>query len=98
MGNVHYMHQNISFPNLVKGALEGFHQLCRQFSDEAYSVTQQERHIFYHHLSYSCVKGGEQFVFCKDITLGKQIHQGALPDIGISYERNPHQGASVASL
>ena len=80
------MHQDISFPYLVKGALERFYQLCREFSDESYRVAEQERQVAYDYLSYCGVKGCEEFVFCEDLALGEEVHDGTLSHVGVTYE------------
>ena len=98
MGNVHHVHEDIGLPDLVQGALEGFHQLRGQFPDEADGVGQQERAVFDDDLPDRRVQGSEEFVLREYVGFGQEIHQGTLAYIRIADERQPHQASSVAAL
>ena len=86
VGDVHHVHQNVSFPNLVKCTLECLHKLGWEFSDESHGVTQQEWHIFDYHLPYCRVKGSEEFVLCKNVAFGQKVHQCAFADVSVSHK------------
>ena len=92
------MHQHIGLADLVQGALESLHQLGGQLADKAYSVAQEERHVLYHHFAHGGIQRSKELVLRKDVGLGEQIHQGALPHIGIAHQGQAHQRASVAPL
>ena len=98
MAYVHHVKEKVCFPDLIKRALERFHKLVREFSDEAYGIAEEERSVVYNHLSYGCVQGGEELVFRKDLALGEKVHYGALSNIGIAYKRDSYHASAMASL
>ena len=86
MRYVNHMHEDICLADFVKSTLECFYELMREFSDETYSIAEKERYVFYHYFSYCSIKGSEEFVFSKYITLREQVHKRALTYVCISYE------------
>ena len=56
---LYYMHQDISFPDLIQGTFEGFHQLMRKFSYESNGVAEKKWNIFYDHFSHCSIKSCE---------------------------------------
>ena len=86
VGNVYYMHEYVSLPDFIQGALECFHELCGKFSYETYSIAQQKRNVFYDNFPYGRVQGGEQLVLGEYIAFCQKVHKSALADVGISYK------------
>ena len=98
MGYIYDVHQYIRFTDLVQSALEGFYKLGGEFAYESYCVAEQEGNVFYDNLPDRSVESCEQFVFCKHIRLGEQVHQCAFAYICITYKGQAHQFSSVSSL
>ena len=71
VGDVHHVHKYIGLPYLIKGALEGLYKLSGEFTDKAYCVTEEERYVLYHNLSYGGVQGGKEFVLRKHVRFGQ---------------------------
>ena len=92
------MEKQVGFANLIERALEGFHEVCRQFADESDGIAEQEGQVVHDDLANRCVEGCEELVLGKDLALGEEVHQGALAHIRIANESHANHAASVASL
>src|SRR3989339_1737731 len=69
-----------------------------KFSYKTDGIAKKKWNIFNYNLSDSCVQCGKKLVFCKYVTLCKEVHKSAFSNIRISNQRNPYHIASVASL
>ena len=98
MGDVHYVQEDVCFANLVKGAFECLDKLCWQLAYETYGIAQKKRNIAYYNLPHRGVQSCKELVLCKDIGLGKQVHQCAFSYVCISHKRQAHHLPAVASL
>ena len=92
------MYQQVGLTYLVESRLERVHEVCRQLADESYGVSQQERQVVDDHLTNGGVECGKQLVLGKDVALGQQVHQGRLAHVGIAYQGDTNQTATVFAL
>ena len=98
MRYIHHMHQQVCLTHLIEGRLKRLHQIGGQLADETDSVSQQERQVVNDHLTDSSIEGGKEFVLCKDITLGEQVHHRRLTHIGIAHQCHTNQSATILTL
>ena len=98
MRDVDDMHQKIGFANLVEGGLERLDEFGRQLADEAHRVGEEEGQVVDDHLAHGGVEGGKELVFGKHVAFTKQVHEGRLAHVGITYERHADHLTPVAPL
>ena len=92
------MQQHVSLAHFVECTLEGINEICGEFANETYRVSQQERQIVDNNLANGGVKRGKQFVFGKHFALCQQVHDGAFAHIRVAHERHTDHSSTVLSL
>ena len=98
MADVNNMEQEVGLSDFVERRFEGVDKVCWQLADEADGVAEQEGKVVDDDLSDGGVERGEEFVFCKDVALGKQVHERAFADVGVADECHANHPAAIASL
>ena len=98
MRDVNDVNQQVCFTHLVERRLKGIYQIGRQLADKPYGVGQQKRQVADDNLSHSSVEGGEELVLSKDLTLGQQIHDRRLTDVGVAHKSHTDEPSTVFAL
>ena len=92
------MHEQVSLPYLIQRALETLHEIRGQLTDKTDGISQKERQIVDGHLTNCRVEGGKEFVLCKHLTLGEQVHHRTLAHVGIAHKGDTDQAPAVLPL
>ena len=98
MADIDDVEEEVGLAHLVERALEGIDEVGGQLADEAHGVAEQEGQVINDDLADGRVEGGEEFVLGKHLTLGEQVHQGTLADVGVADERHAYHLAAIAAL
>ena len=98
MGDVDDMDEEVGLDDLVEGRLERLDEAVGQLADETHGVGEKEREVVDDHLADGGVEGCEEFVLGEDVALGQEVHEGALPHVGIAHEGDAHEALAVLAL